>query len=77
MVYPHLLNYVDKPRFHPLCFDIQTMKYQKLQIKAKHLVVRTNIQYNPHSDTNDLGTLHAMFPALFHARLAGYSTGDE
>ena len=31
----------------------------------------------PNSETNGLSTLYAAFLDLFHARLAGYSTGDE
>ena len=39
--------------------------------------MRTNIQYYTHSDIIILGTLNSKFPALLHAQLILYSTGDD
>ena len=41
------------------------MWLQKLELKEKHLIVGTNIQYDPRGDTNS--AKHASFPALSHA----------
>ena len=56
---------------------VQKMQEWQFCLKAKHLVVWTNIKITPNSDINGIGTLHATFLALAHAWLAGYSTGDE
>ena len=38
---------VDTQKQSPICFDVQTMRDQKLHIKSNHIVMWMNIQNDP------------------------------
>ena len=63
-------------RFSPI-FATKLIRQQQPQINGKHLIVRINIQYYPHSDISSLGTLDSKFPVLSHDWLTLYNTGDK
>ena len=55
---PASLSCINQPRRYTPLKNPKIIRKQQLQLKEKHLIVRTNIRYDTHSDIHSLITLY-------------------